>query len=391
MIELTLADIQAGFKMRPDSFDTTVTLRDLKVADKKTVGTLHPFLVDSKPRGGATDLVTFDLKHNPLDGRADERIKLKIEPVEVVFNHALVAEVGKFFIPKRSTKNFDTLATTAASSGLDQVTSATRIGLEHAMSKRKILDLHVEVDAPVIVAPQSSMRKDAFVIVADLGRILLTSKPVSKESQEEVFRLTGQPPTPEGKARLESLIYDRFDISVTALQVVAGTSLADLHTIMSSGQRSPAHLLHPVGLTLTAEKCILANTYEHADLRLTGTLTEVNVVASDRTLVQLAGLGKTVGESFATMKVSPSEITTPLSGEVSKADPMFEGFHFSGEQGNPEELANKILSEAGEGKKVTPAAKSADDNALALKMAKAVKMQASFTLTQVSVTLMNEG
>ena len=142
-------------------------------------------------------------QHNPLDGHADEVIKLKLEPLEIVFGHAIIAEAGLFFTPKKS-KNLSDL-TAVAESGFAKMTSSSRAGLQHAISKRKILDLAIDIDAPLIIVPQNSLREDTFLVVADLGRLLVSSIPVSKEKQEEVLRLQGNKMSAQEFASLPSL------------------------------------------------------------------------------------------------------------------------------------------------------------------------------------------
>lgn len=115
------------------------------------------------------------MKHNPLDGHADEEIKLKLEPLEVVVGHAIIAEIAKYFIPpKKSDKALDDLSA-AAGSNFAKMTSGTRAGLEHALTKRKRLDLSIDIDAPLILIPQKyTVLISYFWLFAHLSLSLLS-------------------------------------------------------------------------------------------------------------------------------------------------------------------------------------------------------------------------
>jgi len=96
---------------------------------------------------------------------------LKLNPLEIFFNHETFAEVAKFFIPKKIPKNLDDLSVIfffclliylkfnekkkgAAGSRFGQYAEETRMGLQHALEVHRVLQVDIDVDAPSIFVPE---------------------------------------------------------------------------------------------------------------------------------------------------------------------------------------------------------------------------------------------
>lgn len=105
---------------------------------------------------------------------------------------------------------------------------------------------------------------------------------------------------------------------MSSLQVLLGHSLPEVQQLVYANKISPAHLLHPISLNVSVEKCIMANTYEYADLKVVGTLPIIDVSVSDKKIAQLAKLGKVAADSFSILK-DPEE-DEALEEIVSESD-----------------------------------------------------------------------
>lgn len=114
--------VTANFIQRPDSFQAETALGSLTVEDGSTEGTLYPKIVRVKKEhestGDKTDLtknnraseVGYDeetdnpffqlvFESNPLDGRADNGLSMKMKHLEVIYNVNTIEAVTDFFRP----------------------------------------------------------------------------------------------------------------------------------------------------------------------------------------------------------------------------------------------------------------------------------------------------
>lgn len=107
----------------------------------------------SKIAPGSEPFFSLDFDHNPLDGRADNAVTVKMRHLEIIYHRNVVQEVVAFFKPPASQLESINALLDAAGETLDGIRKETRAGLEYALEQHKTLDLHVDMNAPIIIIP----------------------------------------------------------------------------------------------------------------------------------------------------------------------------------------------------------------------------------------------
>jgi vacuolar protein sorting-associated protein 13A/C len=167
----------------------------------------------------------MDIELDPLDGRADYCVGVRMRPLEVVFNPvAIRAVIGFFTQAKDSNKvGFSDEQMSAlrgmAMGKLQGVGVGTRMGLEHAIEEHKTLDLKIDIDAPIFVFPENCIDPKSIVVVLDAGHFLVESQLADKEVLKEIAAKKGEVFNESDMGRLTSLLYDRFSIEMSSVQV----------------------------------------------------------------------------------------------------------------------------------------------------------------------------
>lgn len=117
---------------------------------------------------------------NPLaKPTVDHSVTVSLQPVQVTYNSYTIERVIDVFKLPSSVRLHKTASLAAIA--LDQVKTQSRIGLQHAIENRKVLDINVTLHSPVVLLPEAGMMANAKrILVIDLGSLKLTSdmKPV---------------------------------------------------------------------------------------------------------------------------------------------------------------------------------------------------------------------
>jgi vacuolar protein sorting-associated protein 13A/C len=119
------------------------------------VGGTHQAMAElsSQVEPGSEPFFVVEFDHNPLDGRADNAVTVKMRHLEIIYHRNYVQEVLLFFKPPASQLESLSAFLDAAGETLDGIRSQTRAGLEYALEQHRTLDLHVDMNAPIIVLP----------------------------------------------------------------------------------------------------------------------------------------------------------------------------------------------------------------------------------------------
>jgi vacuolar protein sorting-associated protein 13A/C len=178
---------QANFIQRPDNFEASVSLGGLGVFDGTTKNTLHPQIVRVKDIGNASDLAAMEVgselsrsrepfffikfERNPLDERADNALTMRMRHMEIIYQRGYVEAIYNFFKPPESqlesveaflvslvppdfVKLTKARYQNVASQTLEGLRKETRAGLEFALQTHKTVDVHMDMNAPVIIIPE---------------------------------------------------------------------------------------------------------------------------------------------------------------------------------------------------------------------------------------------
>lgn len=127
----------------------------MSLQDSGTEGALSALGNDME---GQTDAINdpffvMEVEHNPLDGRADNALSVKMRHLEVLYHKGYVESIVQFFRPPESQLESITALIDAAGQTLDGIRQETRAGLEYALDNHSTVDLKVDMNAPIIVIP----------------------------------------------------------------------------------------------------------------------------------------------------------------------------------------------------------------------------------------------
>lgn len=104
------------------------------------VGGTHQALaeISSKLQPGSDPFFSVEFDLDPIDGRADNAITVKMRHLEIIYHRNYVEEVVKFFKPPASQLESINALLDAAGETLDGIRKETRAGLEYALDQHKV-------------------------------------------------------------------------------------------------------------------------------------------------------------------------------------------------------------------------------------------------------------
>ncbi|CAG8559398.1 1542_t:CDS:10, partial [Racocetra fulgida] len=325
ILSLIFDTVTTKFLQRPDSFQAETALGSLSVHDGSTEGTLYPQIVrvkedfitkqnegDLAKSNRASD-ITHDespnnpffqlvFEHNPLDGRADNGLSMKMRHLEIVYNQNAIEAVTEFFRPPEQQLETITALIEAASDTFEGLKAQTRAVLEMKLEEHKTIDVEVDMNAPIIIIPKSCTKPDTEVIVLDSGHIRVESKLVSKADKEEIHSKARSSYSEADYKRLESLMYDP--------------------QIRDSDPKYDLHVIDRINLQFLVEMSILPRAYNLTKFRVSGHLPLLKTNFSDRKYKIIMSIIETVTSSSSSKeepKIETPEINLPEKMSVAKA------------------------------------------------------------------------
>lgn len=236
IISLVFDSFGAEFTQLTDSLDASISLGDFRVYDGTMPNTLYAQIVrvkdsavsavdgersqvEMQEAGRSDPFFTLRLEHNPLDGRADNGLTVKMRHLEIIYHRGYVDAVIRFFRPPSSQLESIGALLDAAGQTLDDLRKETRAGLEYALEQHKTIDMHVDMNAPIIIIPEDPSTKNCLHLVLDAGHISISSTLADKETMQKVQAKRGQQYSEDDFQELEELMYDRFSLRLDSTQV----------------------------------------------------------------------------------------------------------------------------------------------------------------------------
>lgn len=290
---------------RPDSLLANFQLQEFRVEDG-TKTTLYKHIVSVKqlhthtpPPGETPSEVTQSAKddpffkisfeQNPLDGSADSILLAKLKSMTIFYNPNFVEEVFKFFKPPKV--HLDTVGAimNAAEATMEGITSQTRIGLQYALEEHKTVNVKLDLQAPLIILPLDPTSWKSPVAVIDAGHISVISDLVDKSTFEEIKGKESY--TNEDWNRLNTLMYDRFNVHLQDAQFLVGpdikSTMEQLHEV---NQKQSALILDKLNIKLSLGISILPDVTSLARFKIGGEVPEIRLAINDfqyKTIMQL--------------------------------------------------------------------------------------------------------
>ncbi|RUP42956.1 hypothetical protein BC936DRAFT_137841 [Jimgerdemannia flammicorona] len=222
-------------------------------------------------------------EHKPLDNRADNVVTLKMRHLEAIYNPITINTVIDFFTPPETESDSINALIEVAGDTFEGFKQQTRAGLEYALEQHTTLDMKIDMDAPIVIIPESCTRKKSLVLVLDAGHINVKSDLVPKEAIARVKSKQRQHYSEEDYVRLESLMYDRFTMQLTATKALVGESVEQcLAEVRSATPRSDLNIVDRIDMSFLLESSILPKAPNLTQFRVSGQLPLLAINFSDR-------------------------------------------------------------------------------------------------------------
>jgi vacuolar protein sorting-associated protein 13A/C len=319
MLRLLFDDFSTEFIQRTDSTLLDLSLGGMRLYDGSTEGNLYEQMLqvkdaplipdnqrvqelgeDDKPKtDGANDekaeddddeddddeqdpFFSMSFEKNPLDGRADSALTVKLKAMEIVYNPNFVVQVTKFFKPpEQHMESIGALMETAGST-VEGLRQQTRAGLEYALQEHKTIDVQLDLQAPLIIVPDSVTRKSTICVILDAGHASVRSDLIDKSTLEDIQNKQRQQYTEEDFQQLETLMYDKFQLKLESTQVLIGTTVDETKKQLDekAGNKS-FHVVERINMDFTIESCIVPKAADLTKFRIKGHLPVLHANMSD--------------------------------------------------------------------------------------------------------------
>ncbi|EDU45185.1 vacuolar protein sorting-associated protein 13a [Pyrenophora tritici-repentis Pt-1C-BFP] len=310
ILRLLFDSFSTQFLQRTDSMFVKVALEGMRLYDGTTEGSLFPQIItvkdappvpddkrieelddDESPKdadGDDDDEVKEDpfffltFENNPLDGAADTNLTMKLRSMEFVYNPTFVVEVAKFFKPpERHMESIGALMETAGAT-VEGIRQQTRAGLEFALTEHKTINAQLDLQAPLIIVPDSVTKKSSNCLILDAGHVSVTSELVDKDTLRDIQSKQNQQYTDEDFRRLENLMYDKFNLKLHSTQVLIGPSIEETRAqLEEDSSLKNYHIVDRINMDFKIEICIVPKASDLTKFRVSGNLPVLHASVSD--------------------------------------------------------------------------------------------------------------
>ncbi|KAF2994431.1 hypothetical protein E8E14_001853 [Neopestalotiopsis sp. 37M] len=283
---------------RPDSFLADISLGGFRVNDGTTPDSLFQEIVRVKDAPEAnkqkrlsiadleqsahTSFFDLQVEQNPLDGQGDFAVTAKLKPLEIVWNPNFVVGIVDFFKPPdRHMESITALMETAGAT-VEGLRQQTRAGLEFALEEHKTLNAKLDLQAPLIIIPQSITTDRSTCLILDAGHISVSSELVDKDVLKQVQDKQHQRYSDEDFKQLESLMYDRFLVKLTSTQVLIGPSIAEAKSqLVEKDDARMFHVVEKINLDFVVAMSILPKAPNLTKMKISGHMPVLHATVSD--------------------------------------------------------------------------------------------------------------
>ncbi|KAL6717664.1 Vacuolar protein sorting-associated protein 13 [Lecanora helva] len=345
ILGLMFDNFQAKALQRPDSFLADVSLGGMRINDGTTIGSLFPQIVNFKdPAAGnvkgsiedvaaedanpelekekarATEDALFHLvfEQNPLDESADSKLDMKVKSIEVIYNPHFIVEVANFFKPpERHMESIGALLETAGAT-VEGIRQQTRAGLEFALEEHKTLNANLDIQAPLIIIPESITKESALCLILDAGHVSLNSELVDKETMRDIQSKQKKQYTEQDFRQLEGLMYDKFLLKLDSTQLLIGPGIEATKAQLTVKDESKSyHVIDRINMDFILETSIIPKASDLTKTRISGHLPVLHASISDKKYKNLMRLLDIAIPKFDTEESLDGRTTAPTDRKSS--------------------------------------------------------------------------
>jgi vacuolar protein sorting-associated protein 13A/C len=322
ILKLLFDSFKTEIQQRTDSLLAKVSLEGMRLYDGTTEGSLFPQIITVKDAPEIPDnqrIVELDdaeelgrdtkdcaddeggidkdeeeadaedpffqlaFENNPLDGSADMALTMKLKGMEIIYNPKFVVEVVKFFKPpERHMESIGALMETAGAT-VEGIRQQTRAGLEFALEEHKTINAQLDLQAPLIIVPDSVTEKSSLCLIVDAGHASVSSELVDKETLKDIQSKQRQKLSEEDFKRLEGLMYDKFILKLDSTQVLIGTTIEETRGQLEA-KDSPKnlHIVDRINMDFAIQTCIVPKATDLTKFKISGHLPILHATISDQ-------------------------------------------------------------------------------------------------------------
>uniref|UniRef100_A0A8C3GZB1 Vacuolar protein sorting 13 homolog A n=1 Tax=Corvus moneduloides TaxID=1196302 RepID=A0A8C3GZB1_CORMO len=283
LVEFALTDLSTVFTQRPGAqairFETKITSLEVTGVSREKC---TPCLLSSRTvySDESTSLLSIMFETNPLDEKADQRIRIESQPLEIVYDAMTVNNLVDFFRPPKDV-HLEQL-TSATLMKLEEFREKTSTGLLYVIETQKVLDLKINLMASYIIVPQKGFYDHTSnLLLLDLGSFKMTSKSRSDLSELKV-----------GQSTIEDIMsraYDSFDVQLSSMQLLY--SKHDENWQEARKQKNSSQcILQPLDVNLEFSRAMVVTDARMPKFKLSGQLPLLSIQISDQKLTSILEL-----------------------------------------------------------------------------------------------------
>lgn len=231
---------------------------------------------------GSDPFFALQFENNPLDNRADTALTVKLKALEIVYNPNFVVQVTKFFKPPE--KHMESIGALMESAGstVEGLRQQTRAGLEFALQEHKTVDVQLDLQAPLIIVPDTVTETSKICLIVDAGHIGVRSDLIGKDTLHDIQSKQKQQYSDQDYQKLESLMYDKFNVKLHSTQVLLGTTIEDTKKQLEHNAPSQSfHLIDRINMDFRIDTCIVPKASDLTKFRINGHLPLLHAKFSD--------------------------------------------------------------------------------------------------------------
>ncbi|XP_050185632.1 intermembrane lipid transfer protein VPS13A isoform X3 [Myiozetetes cayanensis] len=283
LVEFALTGLSTVFTQRPGAqairFETKITSLEVTgtAQDKCT-----PCLLSSRTAYSdeSTSLLSIMFETNPLDEKADQRLRIESQPLEIVYDAMTVNNLVDFFRPPKDV-SLEQL-TSATLMKLEEFREKTSTGLMYIIETQKVLDLKINLMASYIIVPQRGFYDNTSnLLLLDLGSVKMTSKNRSDLSELKV-----------GQSSIEDIMsraYDSFDIQLSSIHLLYSKhdeNWQEARKLKNSSQC----ILQPLDVNMEFSRAMVVTDARMPKFKLSGQMPLLSIQVSDQKLTSILEL-----------------------------------------------------------------------------------------------------
>ncbi|KAM4808096.1 intermembrane lipid transfer protein VPS13A [Rhinophrynus dorsalis] len=307
LINLAITDLSTILKQRPgaQALRIEAQIGTFEVTGTPQ-GTTTPCLLSSRNvMENNVSLLSLMFETNPLDERADQRLQVESQPLEIIYDAKTINSLADFFRPPQDV-HLEQLAS-ATLTKLEEFRDKTSTGLLYVIETQKVLDLNINLMASYILVPQNGFFEETSnLLILDLGSLKMASKSRSHLPQLKI-----------GQSSIEDIMsraYDSFDVQLSSMQLLyskRNENWKEARKLKHSSQ----HILEPMDLRVDFSRAMVVTDARMPKFKLFGELPLLCVRISDRKLKGVLELIDSIPkpESPPAQSASPKKVSLQKS------------------------------------------------------------------------------